>query len=133
MGPDSIRWANRIGDQRFIDDYNRMGLDLSAPPRMSYSMPRTVLPSRDWDSFFGALQEKEELAGRAGMKFKTDLAGQPGEGTGIGRWKMQEAELEQGATGTRVVPKGFAYDVEDLQRQSPSQRGLSSLQGRRRG
>lgn len=132
MGPDSIRWANKIGDQRFMDDYNRMGFDINGPPRMSYSMPRTVLPSRDWDSFFGALQEKEEIAGRAGMKSKIDLVGNPGEGSGIGRFKMQEADLEQGATGTRVVPRGFAHDVESMMRDSPAQRGLSSLQGRRR-
>ena len=41
-------------------------------------------PDSRWDAFFGALQNKQADANRAGLKFNVDLVGRRGDGIGNG-------------------------------------------------
>lgn len=59
---------------------NRRNAELHGQPTRSIAGP---LPDMAWDSFFGAMQKKEQSAGDHGLRFKANLAGNgPGEGIG---------------------------------------------------
>lgn len=95
---------------------NRLG-QMGNPGARNFS---TVLPSKMWDGFFGALQNRRDLVEGAGGRFDVDLGGDPSTGEGgIGRTKIMD------------LAEGSRYDVKDLRRQQALQGLDRATYGRR--
>jgi hypothetical protein len=116
-------FADRVAQDRsanYIADIGRRPSSPSGP----YSMPRTVLPSREWDSFFGALQAQPEMTGTE--RLRVDFGGTGiGSGTGFGRWKLRDEgsgrtdDLSDVLTRSDAgVDQPFGMSTADLERRS---------------